>query len=240
MTRSKNFPEGSRINSPVFAGVPILNTTVIAPLLPMEDKEIRFADMVWSGLTPYLAYREVYGIPDSMSGDMINQVVNRRLWTRATRIRINQLDKIMCDMDIKSAENRRNFVLEGLTSLASDESITPMTRLKALELLGKVRGTDLFSDKVEHVVQSMSEEQVKAALAEKLAQLGAGAAEKLEDLKQDIKVIEHRLDDAQAPPASKVIEHVRDDSQASSHEHTPSGTPEGQLSSTGSIDNGRA
>lgn len=193
MTRSKNFPDlpKGRFNNPILADVPILNTTLIPPLLPMEDKEIRFADMVWAGLTPYLAYREIYGIPEGMQSNMVFQTINRRLWARATRIRINQLDKIMCDMDNKSAENRRNFVLDGLTSLASDESISAMARLKALELLGKVRGTDLFSDKVEHVVQSMSEEQVKAALAEKLAQLGVGQVRDASELAKEIKVIEH-------------------------------------------------
>ena len=217
---SESKPRGL-IHTSVLANVPVLNTTLIEPLIPMREREIRFADMVWSGLTPYFAYKEVYGIPDHVGGPMIFASINRRLWSRSTRIRINQLDKIMCDMDNKSAENRRNFVLDGLTSLASDESITAMARLKALELLGKVRGTDLFTDRVEQVAHSMSEEQVKAALAEKLAQLGAGAIQGTADLGKEIKIIDHVpgdvTDDTRAGPAS--------------HDHHPSGTPEGPIGS---------
>lgn len=177
-------------HNPVFASVPMINTSLIPPLIPTGPNELKFADAVWAGLTPYIAFRDVYGLPDTTNSAY--KWINRKLWSRAVRLRLHQLDKMACDMDTKTAENRRNFVLNGLTEMASDDSITPMARLKALELLGKVRGTDLFNDKVEHVVQNMSEEQVKAALAEKLAQLGAGAAEKLEDLKQDIKIIEHQ------------------------------------------------
>jgi hypothetical protein len=187
----KNQPLRGKLHNPILADVPILNTTLIPPLMPMGEKEIKFADMVWSGLTPYFAYRETYGIPDSLSRDMVNTSINRVLWLRKVRVRINQLDKIMCDMDNKSAENRRNFVLDGLTDLAQDTSISPMARLKALELLGKVRGTDLFSDKVEHSVTSMTEEQVKQALAEKLALLGRGDVTDTSELAKEIKVIEH-------------------------------------------------
>ena len=178
------------MHNPLFRGVPMLNTTLIPPLVPMGDKELQFADMVWSGLTPYIAFLQVYGHTNKLE-KMLHLDVNRKLWTRSVRMRLHQLDKMACDMDTKNAENRRNFVLDGLTSLASDDSISPMARLKALELLGKVRGTDLFTDRVEQVTSSMSEEQVRQALAEKLAQLGVGAITATEELSKEIKVIEH-------------------------------------------------
>jgi hypothetical protein len=184
-------PSRANVHNPVFSSVPVLNTTLIPPLIPTGPNELAFADMVWAGLTPYLSYREVYGVPTDMRMDRVYEYVNRKLWSRAVRVRMHQLDKMAADMDTKNADNRRNFVLDGLTQLASDDSISPMARLKALELLGKVRGTDLFTDKVEHVVQNMSEEQVKAALAEKLAQLGAGSLTGTSDLAKEIKVIEH-------------------------------------------------
>lgn len=187
-------PEGKKrrgsIHNPVFADVPVINTNLIPPLIPTGEKEIRFADMVWSGLTPYISYLHVYG-KDTRTEAELYVRVNRQLWSRCVRLRLHQLDKMACDMDTKTAENRRNFVLDGLTSLASDESISAMARLKALELLGKVRGTDLFTDRVEQVTHNMSEEQVKQALAEKLAQLGMGAVTGTSDLAKEIKVIDH-------------------------------------------------
>lgn len=191
-TPSGTSPYKGSIHNPIFRSTPQVNTSLIPPPIPMGEKEIRFADMVWSGMTPYIAYRDVYGWPEGSKMSWVHDWINDKLWSRPTRLRLHQLDRMACDMDVKSAENRRNFVLEGLTSLASDESISAMARLKALELLGKVRGTDLFSDRVEQVTHSMSEEQVKAALAEKLAQLGVGAVERLDDLKQDIRIIEHQ------------------------------------------------
>jgi len=190
-TLTSGTPQRGKHNNPILSDVPLLNTTLIPPLIATGERELRFADMVWAGLTPYIAYRDVWGWPDEYPREALHRSINKKLWSRPVRVRIHQLDKMACDMDTKTAENRRNFVLDGLTELASDDSISPMARLKALELLGKVRGTDLFSDKVEHVVQSMSEEQVKAALAEKLAQLGAGSITGTSDLAKEIKVIEH-------------------------------------------------
>lgn len=190
-TLSSGTPRRGKLNNPILSDIPLMNTTLIPPPIRMGEKEIRFADMVWAGLTPYIAYRDTYGWPNWIDRDTLYSQINERLWSRGTRLRIHQLDKMACDMDTKTAENRRNFVLDGLTELASDDSISPMARLKALELLGKVRGTDLFSDRVEHVASQMSEEQVKAALAEKLAQLGAGSLTGTSDLAKDIKVIEH-------------------------------------------------
>lgn len=188
-------PSRASIHNPIFRDVPMINTTLIPPLIPTPEKETRFADMVWSGITPYYAYIQVYGHMDKLER-LVHQQVNRKLWSRLVRLRLHQLDKMACDMDTKSAENRRNFVLDGLTSLAADESISAMARLKALELLGKVRGTDLFSDRVEQVTSAMSEEQVKQALAEKLAQLGVGSITGTSELSKEIKVIEHVPGDA--------------------------------------------
>lgn len=204
-------PEGpykGNVHNPIFRGVPHVNTRLIPPPIPMDERTLRFADMVWSGLTPFIAYRDVYGWPEGSKMAWVYDWVNSKLWSRPTRLRLHQLDKMACDMDTKSAENRRNFVLDGLTNLASDESISAMARLKALELLGKVRGTDLFTDRVEQVTHNMSEEQVKQALAEKLAQLGMGAVTGPSDLAKEIKIIEHVPDDTRAEPAS--------------HEHQPS------------------
>ena len=74
---SESKPRGL-IHTSVLANVPVLNTTLIEPLIPMREREIRFADMVWSGLTPYFAYKEVYGIPDHVGGPMIFASINSR------------------------------------------------------------------------------------------------------------------------------------------------------------------
>lgn len=178
-----------RDNWSLLQDTPLINTPLIPPITRMDEKTLMFADAVWSGIPPYIAYRELYPRPQTKT--QITKKVNIALWRKDVRLRIHQLDQIACNMDIKTAENRRNFVLDGLTSLASDESISPMARLKALELLGKVRGTDLFTDRVEQVTSNMTEEQVRQALAEKLAQLGVGAVTSTSDLAKEIKVIEH-------------------------------------------------
>ena len=142
--------------------------------------------MVFHGFTPWFAYLKSHGFPEHVPFENRVRLVNRALWCKCVRNRLSQLWRVRCKMDLKTAENRRLFVLQGLTDLARDDSISPMARLKALELLGKVRGTDLFTDRVETVHQTMSEEQVRQALAEKLEALG------IAKVAPDPVVIEHQ------------------------------------------------
>lgn len=165
-------PRSGDLDVPLFDGIDPINTWLIEPDYPMTPRKREFADMVFHGVTPWLAYLKSHGWPDKLPMEYRVRLVNRTLWCKCVRMRLTQLWRVRCKLDWKSAENRRLFVLQGLTDLASDDSISPMARLKALELLGKVRGTDLFTDRVETVHQSMTEEQVRQALAEKLEALG--------------------------------------------------------------------
>lgn len=64
---------------------------------------------------------------------------------------------------------RRKLVLEGLEDVATDRGHTQ--RVKALELLGKVRGVDLFTSP-DTKPSDLTPDQVTQALLTKLRELG--------------------------------------------------------------------
>lgn len=163
-----------------------INPRLIEPDEPMTEKQLLFTELLFHGYTPWKAFSLAYGVtPTKGFTDRVN-LVRRVLWSKTIRNRMAQLQRAEVMADFDNVYNRRLFVLQGLTDLAQDLSISPMARLKALELLGKVRGTDLFTDRVETTHQSMTDEQVRAALSEKLAQLG------LPQVGPETVVIEHK------------------------------------------------
>ena len=91
----------------------------------------------------------------------------------------------------------RAFVIQQLTQKAQDEDFPPATRIKCLELLGKVAEVGAFVDRKE-VVNVQSSQTIRERLLEKLAATG--------------RTIEHKPDDTDAeslmaeltPPASEI------------------------------------
>ena len=141
----------------------------------VTERQARFADMVWAGLSLTAAYDEAYS-----TANMKRAVV----WGRAhdavrnpsVTVRSSQLRTWEWKMAQDEHEKRRKRVIAGLEARAEDPSVPASVQVKALELLGKVRGTDLFSERVEQIKGDLTAEQVEAQLRAKLTELGLETA----------------------------------------------------------------
>lgn len=180
---------GPRTSSSLDLPIPMtgsIDPRRVEPEEKLTAKQLLFTELIFHGYTPWKAYQKAYGFnPSSRHADR-SLLVRRTMWSSKVRNRMAQLAREEVLKDFDNAYNRRLYVLQGLTELAGDTSISPLARLKALELLGKVRGTDLFTDRVETISQGLTDEQVKEALSRKLAELG------IPQVLPDQLVIEHK------------------------------------------------
>lgn len=163
---------------PLVNGTPrrgFIDTSQI-PAVGLTEKQRVFADHVWRGLTASAAYDRAFNT---------QAMPRQHVWIGAMQLvrkpeitlRFNQLEQAVREGIVSEHERRKALVLAGLERIASDDSQQTGPRVKALELLGKVRGTDLFSDRVEQVQGHLSPDQVAAQLQERLAKLGLSVAD---------------------------------------------------------------
>lgn len=156
---------------------PVIDPAKVKPIERMTARQRAFADAVFVGTPAAIAYDQAYN-----TGNMRRTTV----WPNATkmltgcpviRTRLDQLRSVAGVMVSDEHEARRNLVLTRLEGIATSEATPAATQVKALELLGKVRGTDLFSDRVEQVKGDLTRDQVQQQLADRLAKLGLTEAD---------------------------------------------------------------
>ena len=129
----------------------------IRPDIPMSEKHRKFADLMFWGYDSATAHKVAFGFNYTTRNA---QYV--RAWEmaqrRETRLRINQLQKVANQVVKDEAERRKALVISGLEDVATDRAHNQ--RVKALELLGKLRGVDLFSERVETVKGDLTPERI--------------------------------------------------------------------------------
>lgn len=150
---------------------PIINPVLIEPEVPLTKRRREFADLVWMGRTVSDAYDIAFSTQNCARKDVWLRALTA-LREEGVRQRFVQLDIVQGRMTMNEAEDRRNFVLRNLEQIVKDSANPANSKVRALELLGKVRGTDLFSERIETVKADLTDEQVHQALLDKLASIG--------------------------------------------------------------------
>ena len=102
------------------------------------------------------------GLPEENQGQLLN-TPGAVMHARAL---LSQFDHDF----LTDALQIRNFVVAGLIDEARGDRAA--VRVKALELLGKISEVSLFTDRVSHAVEGLSESEIDKKIAEKLARLG--------------------------------------------------------------------
>ena len=120
-------------------------------------------------LTIVDAYRKHYST-DNMSIDA-QYVESSRLYNSPKiSLRIQQLRDELEKRNIARNQSRKERVIFNLESLAYDKTNTGHTRVKSLELLGRMAGVDLFRDN--HVIEdNRNAQDIKAELEKKIKSL---------------------------------------------------------------------
>jgi len=147
--------------------MPDVNT--IRPECPMSEKQRIMADCLFWGYDSATAYKVAYG-QNFTSMNAFYQASWETAQRVETRLRINQLERIANTVVKDEAERRKALVISGLEDVALDRAHSQ--RVKALELLGKMRGVDLFSERIEQVKGELTADQVEAQLRQRLEALG--------------------------------------------------------------------
>lgn len=84
-------------------------------------------------------------------------------------ILVHQILSQYCEPIVKDAQKMRNFITNKL--VIETDSNDSRTRLKALELLGKIKGIDLFTERSEITVHNKSDSELLDVLKSKLRKL---------------------------------------------------------------------
>lgn len=145
-----------------------IDPATVAPTEPMPRRHRVFADLVWDGYPQAYAYRQAY---DAKWHDPHTcEVHGDRLANLPTvAVRLTQLEMVARVVVKDQQEQRRKLVLDGLEDVATDRGHNQ--RVKALELLGKVRGVDLFTSP-DTKPNDLTPDQVTAQLLARLRELG--------------------------------------------------------------------
>ena len=119
--------------------------TVNEVLAKLTAKQRKFAEgLVYGGLSKAEAYRQAYNYKGgSLKGLQTNAVKT----SQATSVKL-AVDAMEAERTARWWENKRKlqtFVMDGLTRTAS-ETESDITRLKALELVGRTRYASIFEE----------------------------------------------------------------------------------------------
>ena len=135
-------------------------------------KQTNFCRGIAKGLTYTEAYRQAYDC-ERMKESTIGASACRLAAQPHIIARLLDLEKTEERSAVHSAVWRRSFVLEGLAKEAV-EGDTASSRVRALELLGKSQGVDLFTDIKEHRVTTRTSDEIESELRERIGQLFNG------------------------------------------------------------------
>jgi hypothetical protein len=153
------------------ANRPMINPKRVEPANGISGRKLEFANLLWQGYSGARCYDMAY---------TSHNAPRKTVWLKAlwlardpqVKERMLQLETVELEGVMNEHERRKSLVLSTLEGIAVDSDMQPGPRVKALELLGKVRGTDLFDSKVDQPMANLSQEQVKQQLVERLASVG--------------------------------------------------------------------
>jgi len=147
------------------------------PFGGMTSKMAKFADLSFSGLSDIEAYRQSYdvsGMTPRSIATKAHEVAHHPLVTSKLR----ELQQAREAQSILISRLGKEYVLEGIMKIA-ERGDKDSTKLRALELLGKTAGIDLFREttRVEHVNRTPEdvERELKARLGEMMKTIEGSA-----------------------------------------------------------------
>ena len=133
-----------------------------------------FCKLLFTGVTQSDAYRQAYHC-ENASPQTVQHMASRAAQLPKILARMNQLQARWEQRASLDALIRRDEIARGIAEIAFSPVAKETTRLKALELLGKIAGIDLFKHRDAGAnpdsVDQLSIEQIERKLGERLAQL---------------------------------------------------------------------
>jgi len=134
----------------------------------LTAKQEKFAQMVANGSTKSEAYRSCYNVsnmkPESIYSEAVKTAANPIVAQRISDI----VDSIQSKMMADSVRIRRHVVKRLYEESIDRDEGTASTRLKALELLGRMDIVDMFSRKAESSAEQRSAEEIAKELRNKI------------------------------------------------------------------------
>lgn len=118
----------------------------------LTAKQDGFARDVAKGDNLSEAYRKWYNVTTDNQAT-IHQAASRLMSHPKVAARVTYYLKMMQDRMLRDAVAIRRHVFHGLMRESEDMEATPMSRLKALELLGKIDIVGMFKDRSESTVK---------------------------------------------------------------------------------------
>ena len=128
-----------------------------------------FAQSVASGSTLSDAYRAAYTTDNMKPSTLWTEASATMRLPKITR-RVEELVAVNDAAALHDAEERRRLVITGLMREA-ESADSAHARIRALELLGKTAGVDLFTTRTEQVKADRTVAEVEAELAKLLRKL---------------------------------------------------------------------
>lgn len=112
----------------------------------LTGKQEAFAQAVARGMTLHDAYRASYDAA-KMGTPTVYQAASKLMDNEFIQARVKELVETRTDRSLMADRQRvRQYVFDRLMLESKNEESPPAARIKALELLGKVRGVDMFGE----------------------------------------------------------------------------------------------
>ena len=138
----------------------------------LTSKQLRFVSEIIRGASQADAYRRAYDASKMSPGSIYSE--SCILMTNPqVAARLREHERSIERSALSSALSRRQMILDGLereAALSNEDGGSPGSRVRALELLGKSTGVDLFVDRVEQVTDE-SPDELRSELEDRLRSL---------------------------------------------------------------------
>ena len=133
-----------------------------------------FCKLLFTGVSRPDAYRQAYHC-ENASPQTVSQMALRAEQMPKVQARLRQLQARWEQRASLDALIRRDEIARGIAEIAFSATAKETTRLKALELLGKIAGIDLFkhrdASQDQDDLDAMSIDAIEAKLSARIAQL---------------------------------------------------------------------
>lgn len=144
------------------------------PLQGLTPQQEQFAQLVAAGTQKAEAYRRVYNVGATTKPESVHRKAVEVAQNVKVTARIGQLNREQTRETTHSATRIRNQCIDTLLDTLAGEA-TPANRLKAVELLGKIPGVDLFRETIVTQHEDRSPAQVAEDLHKRVSELLAAA-----------------------------------------------------------------
>lgn len=143
------------------------------PLQGLTPQQEQFAQLVASGVKKSEAYRSAYNVGPDTKANTVNVDACKLAQHPKVSQRISQLNKAQTQQTAHSASDIRAKCVQTLLETLEGEA-TAAAKLKAVELLGKMAGVDLFRDTLVTQTDDRSAKDIEEELVAKLRSLLGG------------------------------------------------------------------